>query len=94
MLKEVKALREERNNTTKNIFNYIEDNNLSHATIKISNGILRFTNYKQSIPLTFKHIRSSLDRSINDKDKIEYILDHIKSTREAKYIKDIKRTYN
>lgn len=94
LLAEVKQLREEKNNTTIKIFNYIEENNLSHATIKISNGTLRFTNYNQGSPLTFKHIRSCLDRCINDKDKIEYILDYIKSTRETKLVKDIKRSYN
>ena len=94
LLTEVKNLREKKNITTNTIYDYIENNNLSNATIKISNGSLKFTNYKHKTPLTLKHIKSCLDRCIEDKNKIQYILNYLNSTRETKYIKDIKRTYN
>ena len=42
----VKDLRDKRNNLEENITSYASENNLSNATVKISDGRLRFTNTK------------------------------------------------
>lgn len=90
---EIKTLRQEKSEMTDSIFEYIKSNNLSNAIIKISDGNLKFNQIRQANPLTFKYLEQCLSRCINNKEKMEYILNYIKNSREYKYVDDIKRTY-
>ena len=56
----VKELRDKRNNLENNITTYASENNLSNATVKISDGRLKFTNSKIPEPLTFKYLERTL----------------------------------
>lgn len=89
----IKLLREEKNHISGNIMKYVEDNELSNVNIKISDGNIRFIKTRQAPPLTFKYLEECLLRCIYDKDKVKSILDYIKTSRQCKYIDDIKRTY-
>ena len=87
-------LRERRNNLQDNITSYVEENNLDNAIIEISDGNLKFNNYKQSSPLTFKYINKCLNECISDEDTVDKLMNYIKEKREVKYQNGIKRSYN
>lgn len=89
-----KSLREKKNNVNNNVINYIENNNLDNAIIKISDGTLKFNYTNISQPLTFKYINECLSDIINDKNQVEAIINYIKNKRNVKSIMDIKRNYN
>ena len=89
-----KSLREKKNNVNNNVINYIENNNLDNAIIKISDGTLKFNYTNISQPLTFKYINECLNDIINDKNQVEAIINYIKNKRNVKSIMDIKRNYN
>ena len=89
----IKELRMERNNLGEEIIQYIETNNLNHATVKISDGQLRFAHMKQTAPLTLTYINQCLKDCIGSEETVQKIMKHIKEKRDAKYIADIKRSY-
>tara|TARA_B100000575_G_scaffold81464_2_gene64100 strand:- start:9982 stop:10329 length:348 start_codon:yes stop_codon:yes gene_type:complete len=89
----VKELRERRNNIQDHITSYAEENQLDNAIIEISDGSLRFNNYKQSAPLTFKYIQKCLNECISDEDTVDKLMNYIKEKREFKYQNGIKRSY-
>lgn len=90
---ELKRLREQRNALTSNITDYVNDNNLGHATIEITDGILKFQTIKQTSPLTFRFLESCLKECIGNEEQVMNIIKYIKSKREVKYYNDIKRSY-
>jgi len=90
---DVTDLRERRNNIQDHITSYAEQNKLDNAIIEISDGSLRFNNYKQSAPLTFKHIQKCLTECISDENTIDKLMNYIKEKREFKYQNGIKRNY-
>ena len=94
LINEIKLLREEKSIIKDDIYTYINDNELSNAVIKISDGKLKFNKYKISKPLTFKYIEQCLSRCINDLETNKKIMNYIKNSRESKYIDDIKRLYD
>lgn len=91
---QLKSLREQRNLLTKNITNYVDDNNLSDATIEITDGLLKFHTVKQTSPLTFKFLETCLMECIGNEEQVKNIVKYVKSKRETKYYNDIRRSYN
>lgn len=89
-----KELRNLRNILCDDIIEYVSDNELSHATIKISDGNLRFVETKQYQPLTITYVEECLKNFISDEDKIKEIMKYIKNSREIKVNPEIKRTYS
>ena len=89
-----KQLREDKNAIEEGILNYVNSNNLSNATINISDGKLRFVSAKQTAPLTLKHVEESLLKIIGNEKQVISIMNVIKNTREVKYKPDIKRYEN
>jgi hypothetical protein len=89
----LKDLRSERNNLGEEIIQYVETNNLNHATVKISDGQLRFTQMKQTAPLTLTYVNQCLKDCIGSEETVQKIMKYIKEKRDAKYIPDIKRSY-
>tara|TARA_Y100000814_G_C12203723_1_gene358888 strand:- start:333 stop:674 length:342 start_codon:yes stop_codon:yes gene_type:complete len=89
----VRELRLQRTEASDEILHYVETNNLSNATIQISDGRLKFSETKHTAPLTLKYINDCLVRCLTDTEKIAQIMHHIKTSREIKMINDIKRTY-
>lgn len=86
-----KELREKRNELEGNITNYAAKNNLSNATIKISDGRLKFTNTKVQEPLTFKYLEKSLSEVIKNESQVSLIMNHLKEKRNVKIVPEIKR---
>tara|TARA_B100001093_G_C26825241_1_gene1013720 strand:- start:2052 stop:2402 length:351 start_codon:yes stop_codon:yes gene_type:complete len=88
----IKHLRIEREKYNENILEYIKENNLANATIKIGDGKLRFieTNYPQ--PLTYKLICESLCEYFEDDEElVKELMIYIKSRRTIKTVQEIKR---
>ena len=90
----VRDIRGERNELSDNIMNFVDDNNLSSSTIKISDGKLKFTTNKQTAPLTLGFLEKCLMELFNNEESVGKIMEHIKEKREVKYNSDIKRFYN
>ena len=90
---QLKTLRTNRNHLTENIFSYAQTNNLESAVIEISDGKLKFQNYKQTSPLTYKYVKQCLNECINNEETVERLVSYMKEKRESKYVNDIKRSY-
>lgn len=88
-----KILRENKNELTKNICNYATTNNIK-SKIEISDGTLTFCEKKDYSPLTYSYVERCLGELINDKEKVNYIIEYMKSNREVTKSYDIKRNYN
>ena len=86
-----RELREKRNTMEEKITNYASANNLSNATVQISDGKLKFTNTKVSSALTFKYLEKSLGEIIKNENQVKQILDYLKEKREYKVVPEIKR---
>ena len=90
----VKDLRDKRNNLEENITAYASENNLSNATVKISDGKLKFTNAKVTEPLTFKYLEKTLGEVIKNESQVKLIMEHLKQKRSFKIVQEIKRFSN
>jgi hypothetical protein len=90
----IKVLREEKNKVENSILRHIETNKMQNAVVSISDGKLKFTNSKQTSPITLGHVEECLSKCIANKEHVEKIMNYIKSTRPSKYVGDIKRSYN
>tara|TARA_B100001057_G_scaffold326252_1_gene326457 strand:- start:11405 stop:11746 length:342 start_codon:yes stop_codon:yes gene_type:complete len=90
----LKDLREKRDNYNYEILSYIKENNLTNATIKVSDGNLKFVDSKIAQPLTYKFLNDSMQKFFKDKELTDKFIKFMKTQREIKISKDIKRTYN
>ena len=90
----VKELRDKRNNLEDNITTYASENNLSNASVKISDGRLKFTNSKIPEPLTFKYLERALGEVIKNESQVNLIMEHLKQKRAIKIVPEIKRFSN
>ena len=89
-----KELREKRNMLEEKITNYASTNNLSNATVQISDGKLKFVNTKVQEPLTFKYLERTLCEVIKNETQVKQIIEYIKKNREITTIAEIKRFSN
>lgn len=91
---DTKIIRNEKNALTDNIINFVDRNQLKSSTIKISDGKLRFSQVKQTAPITLHFLETCLLETIGDEHKVNQLMTYIKDKREIKTINDIKRYYN
>jgi hypothetical protein len=89
-----KELRDAKNALCKNITTYVETNNLSAATVQISDGRLKFVETKTAAPLTYKHLEKCLAEIIKNEHQVKQIVDYVKQNREIKVASEIKRFSN
>ena len=82
----VKEMREKRNGLEQNITNYAASNNLSNATIQISDGKLKFANTRVPEPITFKYLEKTLGEIIKNEAQVKLIMEHIKQKRNIKIV--------
>lgn len=90
---DLKILRSQRGNLCAGIINHVANNNMSHNTIQISDGVLRFQNAKITSPLTFKFITQCLKECIVDEEQVVKLIQYIKEKRDIRYVPGVKRTY-
>jgi len=89
-----KDVRTQRNELSDHIFDFVETNNLSASTIKISDGKLKFAQTKQTAPISLGFLENCLSEIIKNEEQVTKIMEYIKQQREVKYVADIKRVYN
>jgi hypothetical protein len=89
-----RELRDKRNILEQNITTYASTNNLSNATVKISDGKLKFVNTRVQEPLTFKYLEKTLSEVIKNESQVKLIMEHVKQKRAIKTIPEIKRFSN
>ena len=90
----LKELRDKKNTISEEINTHIENTQLSNASVKLSDGQLKFIKVKETQQLTFKYLETCLSEIIKNEEQVKKIVDYIKNKREVKYVPDIKRLYN
>ena len=88
-----KDLRVKKNEISNKIMEIATEENHLQSQINISDGKLRFTETKQTSPITLGFLKTCLGEIIQNEEKVDQIMDHIKTRREVKIIPEIKRTY-
>lgn len=91
---ELKALREQKSAVMNNINYFVETQQLSNATVNISDGQLRFVKSNSTQGLTLRFVEQCLLEIIGCPQKTHTIMNYIKSKRETKTTPDIRRVYN
>ena len=89
-----KELRNKRNLLEQTITTHAFSNNLSNATIKISDGKLKFANTKVQEPLTFRYLEKTLSEIIKNESQVKMMMEHIRQKRDVKIVPEIKRFSN
>lgn len=90
----LKELKNTKNSLEEDIQNYLIRNNIDNPTIEITDGKLKFGTTKIQSPLTYKYIQSCLQEVINNNEHVDVIMNVIKTNRDSKLEKNIKRSYN
>jgi hypothetical protein len=90
---EVKRLREKKSILTDKIIEHVENNNMNHTVVNITDGNLRFQTNKITPPLTFSFITKCLNECIEDGEQVKQLIQYFKEKRTYKYVSDVKRTY-
>lgn len=88
-----KEIRDNKQQLTEEICNYIQNKNMTNTKIEISDGELKMYEKKEYSPLTFSYVEESLAKILADKSQVDYIIEYLKSNREIKSSPDIRRTY-
>ena len=94
LTEKTKTLRDKRNTLEENITNYVSTNNLSNATVNISDGKLKFVNTRVPETLTFKYLEKTLGEGIKNESQVKQIMEQIKLKRNIKVVSEIKRFSN
>ena len=88
---QIKKIKEEKYIYNEVILEYISRKELDNVTIKISDGKLKFVDTNYSQPLTYKYIQECLNKYYRDENKVTEIINFIKSERNIKTVREIKR---
>ena len=88
-----KELREKRNGECERILKYVDTNGLGSATVKISDGKLKFATTAQPAPLSLKFVQECLTQCLHNEGVVEQIMNYIKEKREVKHKPEIRRFY-
>ncbi len=91
---QAKQLRSAKSALQSSIYDFVQQNELESSTVKISDGKLKFTQTKQTPPLSLGFIESCLMDKLKNEDSVSEIMEYIKSKRESKFSSEIKRYYD
>ena len=92
LTEKLKELRDKKSALGDVILDHVKENNLTHSTVHITDGKIKFVNTKVQQPLTFRYLEKSLSEIIKNESQCSQILNHIKEKRETKVISEIKRS--
>ena len=93
---QVRELRESRNDVESSILTHVANNNLSHATVRIKDGTLKFAfNMKQPPAITLSFLGEALAECCPP-HQAAAIMQHIRAKRDAaaKLVPEIRRYAN
>jgi hypothetical protein len=91
-----RELRESRNAVESSILTHVAEHNLSHATVRIKDGTLKFAfNVKQSPTLTLSFLNEALAECCPPQQAAA-IMQHVRAKRDAaaKLVPEIRRNAN
>jgi hypothetical protein len=91
---QVRELRESRNEVESSILTHVANNNLSHATVRIKDGTLKFAfNVKQPPAITLSFLGEALAECCPPQ-QADAIMQHVRAKRDAaaKLVPEIRRT--
>lgn len=91
---QVRELRESRNEVESSILTHVANNNLSHATVRIKDGALKFAfNVKQQPAITLSFLSEALSECCPPQQAAA-IMQHIRAKRDAaaKLVPEIRRS--
>ena len=91
---QVRELRESRNEVESSILEHVTDHNLSHATVRIKDGTLKFAfNVKHPPAITLSFLGEALTECCTPQ-QVATIMQHIRAKRDAaaKLVPEIRRT--
>ena len=91
LTEKTKQLREKREQVSSQITSSLEERNMAHMPIQISDGRLRITQSRVAQPLTFQYLQRSLGEIIQNEGKVKQIIEHIKKNRDIKEVREIRR---
>lgn len=89
-----KDIRTRKNDVEDKIMTYVEDNHMSNSIVNITDGKIKFSETKQTAPITLGFLEKCLGEVIANQGQVKQIVDYIKSKREIKMVPEIKRYYN
>ena len=91
---QLRELRQSRNEVESSILKHVAEHNLSHATVRIKDGTLKFAfNVKQPPALTLSFLSEALAECCPPQQAAD-IMQHIRAKRDtaAKLVPEIRRT--
>ena len=86
-----KQIRDIKQQLTENICTYVEENNINKK-IQISDGELRIYEKKEYSTLTFSYLEDCLEKIIQNREHVDFILQYVRDNRETETNFDIRRT--
>jgi len=88
-----KTMRERKSLLNSQICLFVNENNINHTQIEITDGVLKFYKRKEYKPITYGFIENSLREIIPNKEHVDSILQYLKDKREIVTHDDIRRNY-
>jgi len=89
-----RIMREAKGTLNGKICSFVNDNNMNHKHVEISDGTLKFYKRNEYKPLTYAYLEKSLHDIIPNVKHVEHILNHLKENREVVVHDDIRRNYS
>jgi conjugal transfer/entry exclusion protein len=89
---QIKKIKNKKVEINDKIEDYINENNLNSATVKITGGKLQFKETTTYQSYTLNYIRECLNDIITSKEQVDTIINHLKNKRDKKYKFEINRT--
>ena len=86
-----KTMREWKKKLNEKIVEMMTENKIENKILSIPDGELFVQEKKEYSSLSFGFIAECLEEIINDKHKVEDIIDYLREKREIKIIKEIRR---
>ena len=89
-----RQIRESKNTLSSNICAYMQQKQWTSKPIEITDGVIKCVEKREYSPLSFSYIEECLDELIEDKEKVDYIIQYLKDHREVKTTFELRRIAN
>lgn len=86
-----RQIRESKNALSVDICSYMQQKQLTTKPIEITDGVIKCIEKREYSPLSFSYIEECLDELIDDKNKVDYIIQYLKDHREVKTTCELRR---
>ena len=93
LVEQTKIIRDEKNATCEKILSYVDTNGLGNATVRISDGKLKFASASQPAPLSLKFVQDCLTQCLPNQALVQQIMNYIREKRQVKTRPEIRRSY-